>query len=91
MQVSKLKTMAASHGWDFLDHQESIGLVSFSKLIDDYKARVNIYCTKMTVATCIKHPKSGKTQMFRKRVTSELMEKIFKNPRVHTGKGYRNK
>lgn len=45
----------------------------------------------MTVATCINHPKQGKTQLFRKNVSFDELDKIFKNPRVHTGKGYQTK
>jgi len=53
--------------------------------------RVNVYPTKMTVSTCLLHPKSGKTQLHRKRVSMDQLKKIFGNPRVHTGKGYYKK
>jgi len=54
-------------------------------------ARVNVYYTKMTVATCLNHPTKGKTQMFRRDITESELRKIFKNPRVHLNKGYRQK
>jgi len=91
MKIKELKALAKKHGWEFHDHQENIGMVSFVKVLSGDPARINIYMTKMTVATCINHPKSGKTQLFRKKVEPKLMEKIFKNPRVHTHKGYRTK
>ena len=86
-----LATMAEKAGWEFHDHQHSIGMISFVKVIEGDPARINIYMTKMTVATCITHPRSGKTQLFRKHVDKKLMKKIFENPRVHTPKGYRRK
>jgi len=66
-------------------------MISFVKDIDGHQARINIYTSKMTVATCVNHPKKGKTQMFRRNVGEKLMNKIFKNPRVHTDKGYQTK
>ena len=91
MNVKVIKTLAKEHEWQFHDYQENIGMISFVKTIDKNQARINIYITKMTVATCINHPKKGKTQLFRKHVDNKLMAKIFKNPRVHTKKGYRKK
>ena len=66
-------------------------MISFVKVIDGDPARMNIYTTKMTVATCINHPRKGKTQLFRKNVDDKLMGKIFENPRIHTNKGYTKK
>jgi len=91
MTVNELKSMATKYGWSFHDYQENIGMLSFVKVIDGDPARINIYSTKMTVATCINHPNKGKTQLFRKRVNRILMGKIFNNPRTHTHKGYRTK
>ena len=89
MNIKSIKKMANEHGWGFHDHQANIGLISFVKIIAGDPARINIYMTKMTVATCISHPKKGKTQLFRKNVSEKLLAKIFKNPRIHTHKGYR--
>lgn len=85
----EITALAKKYGWSLLCYQENIGMISFHKVIKADLARINIYLTKMTVATCLKHPKHGKTQMFRKFVDMKLLEKIFKNPRVHTGRGYR--
>lgn len=89
--IKQIEALARKHGWSFLDYQPNIEMLSFHKTINDSFARVNIYITKMTVATAIDHPKQGKTQMFRKRVGIELLEKLFANPRYHSGKGYRYK
>ena len=38
---------------------------------------------------CLKHPRQGKTQLFRRGIESyEELAAIFENPRTHTGKGY---
>jgi len=91
MTIKTVKAFAKKHGWKLLDYQPIIEMLSFTKMIDGHQARINVYITKMTVATCIKHPKKGKTQLFRKKVDYKLMNEIFKNPRIHTQKGYRTK
>lgn len=87
----KARALAKKHGWTFLGYQENIQMISFHKIIDASFARINIYLTKMTVATALNHPKHGKTQLYRKHVDFKLLERIFKNPRVHTDRGYRKK
>jgi len=87
----ELHDLASSHGWELLDIQENIGMVSFSKMLGETKSRINIYKTKMTVTTYINHPKLGKNQLYRKNVSMAQLKKIFENPRVHTNKGYRTK
>jgi len=68
---------------------EKSALISF--LSQEYNCRINVYYTTGTVGTCLLHPKSGKTQLFRPgEVTNTLakLKAIFQNPRLHTGKGY---
>lgn len=88
-RISKTETdkLAKTAGYDLIDFQEKIGMVSYWQ----DGVRINIYLTKLTVATCIDHPKKGKTQLFRKNITIEQLKKIFDNPRQHTGKGYYEK
>ncbi len=87
--VSKLMDIAKLYGW--MDkapiHQPENVMISFFK----GESRINIYYTTMTVATCINHPSKGKTQLFRRNVSSKQLIKIFENPRVHTYKGYYEK
>ena len=85
--LKKIRQIATAENWIELDHQENIKMISFTNAVD----RVNVYYSKMTVATCIEHPKKGKTQLFRKRVSFQELIEIFKAPRVHTGKGYYKK
>jgi len=82
---------ARSRGWKFFDFQETPGLASYRKHYGGGPCRINVYISTMTVATALNHPKKGKTQLFRKRVSYPLLIQIFENPRVHTNKGYRQK
>lgn len=86
IRIKQIRKIACIYNWRETDHQENIGMLIFNRL----DAQINIYYTKMTVTTCIKHPKLGKTQLFRRNVYFETLEKIFKNPRTHTGLGYYN-
>ncbi len=73
------RKVAAKHGWAEIDHQANIMMVSFVK----DGARVNVYYSKMTVATIVNHPRWGRNQMFRKHVGNEALCAIFRNPRAH--------
>lgn len=87
MLREEIELLAKKHGWNFLIWQDNISMLSFKK----NDMRINIYITTMTVATCLNHPKKGKTQMFRKNVDNKLMSNIFRNPRIHANTGYRKK
>lgn len=84
MSRAEIDELALKYGWRLLTYQPNIEMVSYVKS----DGRINIYLTKMTVATCIHHPVKGKTQLFRRRVPPKLLERIFANPRIHTGRGY---
>jgi len=85
--IVTIKSIAEIGGWVFIDHQENIKMLSFKKGC----SRINVYYSKMTVATCVNHPKRGKTQLFRRNVTIKQLKQIFNNPRVHTNIGYYQK
>jgi hypothetical protein len=53
--------------------------------------RINVYYTTRTVGTAMDHPTQGKTQLFRRNCTPCELLDIFKNPRVHTGRGYQRR
>lgn len=55
--------------------------------------RVNVWESGLyyTVGTYMDHPTKGKTQLFRKRCSLEEVMALLKNPRLHTGKGYRRR
>ena len=84
--------IAKKYDWELVDWQENIYMASWVKQEGQNDMRINVYLTKMTVATSLNHPKKGKTQLYRRQVfKSELLEKLFKNPRQHTDKGYYTK
>lgn len=56
---------------------------------DDMKC--NIYLSTLTVQTTINHPKKGRGQLNRKRLSLSEVVSILENPRKHTGKGYYKK
>ena len=83
----KVTDIARSHKYVIDDWQANTGTIIFT----NGNVKIVVYLTTMTVATCIKHPKKGKTQLFRRNVSFDELEKLFKNPRTHTGKGYYEK
>lgn len=85
--IEQIEEIAIKNNFNRIDYQENIGLISYS----DGSTRINIYLTKMTVSTCLNHPKKGNTQLFRKNVTKQMLYEIFEYPRKHTGKGYYTK
>ena len=98
-----VRKIAVKHGYEEikLKDREAAYMLSFEH--DNKKGcggperefghvRVNVYYTTGTVGTSLDHPSKGKTQLFRKnRPDYALLEKIFEDPRVHTGDGYYRK
>ncbi len=83
---------AKANGWQEIESKDPY-MISFHKIIDNFPARINVWNSetwiRRTVGTYLNHPKQGRSQLFRKFVTDKEMQAIFKNPRVHSGKGYR--
>lgn len=87
LELSKIRSIAAQIGTveeTYLNTKSRV--VSFHNYTVD--CRINVYYTTGTVGTCLYHPVCGKTQLFRRGVTYELLADIFRHPRVHTGTGY---
>ena len=78
--LKAIREMAKEAGWAEIDHQENISMVSFAK----GSSRINLYYSRMTVATIVDHPRYGRNQMFRKRVPMAVLRELFNNPRRHT-------
>lgn len=57
--------------------------------------RVNVWSNDkdntFTVGTSLRHPRKGKTQLFRKGLKESEVLELLKNPRKHTRKGYYTK
>lgn len=84
--IDKMTLVGIENGWEFKKYDNNTGMISFIKVGGE---RVNIYLTTMTVVTAINHPKKGKNQLYRKNLSYNQVVEILKNPRTHTGKGYR--
>ena len=80
-----VSTIAERNGWKLIAFQRDIWMASYRR----HDQRINVYLTKGTIGTCLHHPEKGRTQLFRKGLSLEQVEKLFSNPREHTGKGYR--
>lgn len=52
---------------------------------------VDCWPTTGVIGSYLKHPKQGKTQLFRKECSDEEVAKVFVDPRSHTGKGYQRR
>lgn len=82
-----IKGIAQSMGWTLEQHQENIDLLIFVR----EGIQMNVYYSKMTVATSMKHPTLGFTQLYRRNVGYGLLKHLMDHPRLHTGKGYYHK
>jgi hypothetical protein len=83
-RVETIRSMAVRQDWMEIDHQSAIAMVSFVK----GDSRINVYYSRMTVATVVDHPRFGRNQMFRKNVPLAVLEEIFRNPRIHSLEHY---
>lgn len=84
-EIEQIRFIAEKTGYKEVDLQLFNKMISFKK----GNTRINVYYSTMTVGTCLHHPKKGATQLFRRNVSFVLLEKLFANPRQHTGIGYR--
>lgn len=82
--VDQIITIAHANQWIIWAVDHTKFYMRFARN-DEY---VDVWYSKMTVGTVINHPKKGRTQMFRRNVSSKELLDIFTDPRTHTGKGY---
>jgi hypothetical protein len=54
--------------------------------------RINIFYTTRSIMTHLNHPSTNSNELWRSNAydTLEELRELFLNPRIHTGKGYRN-
>ncbi len=82
---------ATKCGWVRVETKDEY-MTSFKKVLNNHPARINVWVNdrneSFTVGTYLKHPKKGKTQLFRKLCSIKEVKSILKNPRIHTRKGY---
>ncbi len=82
-RAREIRKLARRHGWEVLEHKKDTSSLSFTKECE----RITVYYSERTVVTFIKHPVKGYTQLFRKDVGLGVLEKLFINPRFHSGVG----
>lgn len=82
--------LAYKYGWK-IEKAKDKSLLIFNRIVNGQHQQLNIWFTRMTIATSLNHPKRGKTQLFGKNIGAALLEKIMNNPRHHTGKRYYEK
>jgi hypothetical protein len=83
---TEIENLAALNGWKLLKQPNNF-MLRFKK----GACMLDVWYTRMTVGTYLNHPKQGKTQLFKRNVSLKLLDKLFKNPRLHTRKGYHQK
>ena len=89
--LGDIRLAARQSGLQEIDFNVESRLISFSsnrsgELVE--YPRINVYYSTRTVGTCIDHPQRGKTQLFRRNVDLELLRRLMRAPRLHTGRGY---
>lgn len=89
MTKSEIRKLAKKYSWIEEVAKEPTVLI-FNRYAGG-RQQVNVWYTTGTVATSLKHPNKGRTQLYRRNVDLELLAKIFDNPRIHTDLGYYTK
>ncbi|KAL7534287.1 hypothetical protein ACHAWF_004777 [Thalassiosira exigua] len=79
-------------GWTFTGGVRESLVEFFEKRMNDGGVvKLDFYYTTGTIKTVLHHPSRGNNQLFRAHVTPQQYVDILKNPRAHTGQGYRTK
>jgi hypothetical protein len=84
LPIHIVRRIASMNGAREICFNEVSRVVSFQC----HDTRVNVYYSTGTVGTSLDHPRQGRTQLFRRNVSLEMLSRIFANPRIHTGHGY---
>lgn len=89
-EVKKVEKIAKKFEWRSIESKDPY-MISFAKEVEEFTVRINVWFGRrgVTLGTYLKHPKQGRTQLFRRWCDDKTIEEVFNNPRVHTGKGYR--
>ena len=86
LDIETVRRIANQNGFDEVQYNDVSRVIAFQKGYPP--CRVNVYYSTGTVATCLDHPRSGKTQLFRRGQSLDDLAGIFSNPRQHTGVGF---
>lgn len=72
------------NNWEVLKYHDKNYILNLKR----GQVKMNVYLSTLTIQTSMKHPKRGRTQLNRKNLTQNELRAVFKDPRVHTKKGY---
>lgn len=86
-RVDHIMFAAETNGWQLVQVDLKTYMLGFKKDLGKYD-RINVYVSKSTFVTQLRHPTKGKGQLFRRNIWPENYDKLFANPRAHTGRGY---
>jgi len=78
-------------GWTFTGSVELSHVEFYEKQFGFTTVRMDFYYTTATVKTTLIHPTTGLNQLFRNTVNGDEWLCILKDPRCHTGRGYRRR
>ena len=87
IDINTIRDIAKHHGFKEVQFNQVSRVIAFEKE-SPTRCRINVYYTTGTVASCLDHPRKGKTQLFRRNQSLQDIDAIFSNPRHHTGVGY---
>lgn len=77
-RLYRIKHFAKKYGWNFLSETEVL-------VFNNKEAILTIDPFKLTTQTELKHPIKGETKLLRRgNFTMNIIEAIFRNPRIHT-------
>lgn len=80
-RIYRIKHFGKKYGWNILMSIDE--LIIFTN--KDLSITISINAKTLMIETELNHPKKGETKLMRKgSFTMKLIEKIFRNPRVHT-------
>lgn len=91
-RIAFFDQLAAKHGWSkvkITTDNSRAQRQRYQRARDNGDSDVlDCWPTTLVVGSFLRHPRQGKTQLFRKECSLSELEQIFINPRSHTGKGY---
>ncbi|KAF0693080.1 Aste57867_15909 [Aphanomyces stellatus] len=80
-----VREMAAMNGFREIQCNRTSRVLGFVRTRGESTERIQVYYTTGTVGTAVDPPRQGKTQLFRRGVDLRTLERLFENPRTHTG------
>ena len=89
MSLDVWRVVSDANAEGYIKCQHDNNVLGFQRPSGEERELVRVWYRTGTVGTYLKHPRQGRTQMFRRGIGShEEMRSILRNPRVHTGRGY---